>query len=268
VNELSTFISRKHAKDSYGPLSKKNVRSLLKKELLQNFGFENMNLIADLLIERFLQILGRVDAIFKSLQPFQTVIFGLDRGRKYLFGTSTDTIHLKPAKVNLLTTEEMDLLSNNVPHKRLRPKIAVRILREAYSQGVILTFADVGVLMCESPARISQLVSEYRKEHPEEFVPHCGSVLDMGGTTSHKKDAILLFYQGKSTSEIARAIHHEPKDVDSYLNDYQRIIELYDEGKNPEEIAFLTRISVHVVKEHVKLYREIQTLKGLEKQHI
>ena len=40
----------------YGPLTQKTLHSALKRELLTNFGFENMALIADLLIDRFLAI--------------------------------------------------------------------------------------------------------------------------------------------------------------------------------------------------------------------
>jgi hypothetical protein len=116
--------------------------------------------------------------------------------------------------------------------------------------------------MCQSPARISQLVRQYRENHPGEFVPHCGSVLDMGGTVTHKRDAILLYLQGNLTSEIARKIQHAPEDVDRYIYDYQRVVELVQEGKSNAQIAFVTGLRAHLVREHTRLHIELTELGG------
>lgn len=53
----------------YGPLSQKTLHSALKRELLTNFGFDNMALIADLLIDRFLAIVDEFSTAPGQLQP-------------------------------------------------------------------------------------------------------------------------------------------------------------------------------------------------------
>ena len=85
----------------------------------------------------------------------------------------------------LVTGEEIARLRDGARPPQLRSEMAVRILQEAYDQNVILSFADVGLLMCQSPVRISQLVREYHAAHPGQFIPHCGSVLDKGSTRTH-----------------------------------------------------------------------------------
>jgi hypothetical protein len=251
-------------KDHYGPAASKNIRGILRQELLSNFGFEHMFLMADVLIDRFLKIIHDAEAIHGPLEPFQTVVYGYDKLKKFTYARQPYRLHLRGARVSIITAEEIAQLRAGVSLPQLRSEIAVRILREAYGQNVILSFTDVSLIMCQSPARISQLLREYRKNHPGEFVPHCGSVLDMGGTLTHKRDAILLYLQGNLTSEIARKIEHAPEDVDRYIYDYQRVIELAQAGKSSAQIAFVTGLRPHVVRDHTALYKELERLGTLE----
>ncbi len=66
-------------KQVYGPACNKNLRGILRKELLTNFGFEHMFLMADVLIDRFLAIIEEADILHGPLEPFQTVIYGYDK---------------------------------------------------------------------------------------------------------------------------------------------------------------------------------------------
>jgi len=147
---------------------------------------------------------------------------------------------------------------------RLRAETAVRIPREAYNQDVILSFTDVGLVMCQSPSRISQLVRQYREAHPGQFIPHCGSVLDMGSTQTHKRKAILLYLQGHLPSEIARQIQHAPEDVDRYIYDYQRVIQLARERKPAARISFVTGLHPHLVREHIRLGKEFEAMQEVD----
>jgi hypothetical protein len=55
-------------------------------------------------------------------------------------------------------------------------------------------------------------------------------------------------------------IQHAPQDVDRYIYDYERVIELADEGKSTSQIAFVTGLRPHVVREHTNLYKELGAL--------
>jgi hypothetical protein len=220
--------------------------------------------MADVLIDRFMEIIENAEAVHGPLEPFQTVVYGYDRLRKFTYGRQPYRVHLRAARVSMITAQEMAKLRSGSRLPQLRSEMAVRILREAYAQDAILSFTDIGLIMCQSPARISQLVRQYRENHPGEFVPHCGSVLDMGGTVTHKRDAILLYLQGHLTSEIARKIQHAPQDVDRYIYDYQRVIELVQEGKSNAQIAFVTGLRAHLVREHTRLHQEFVKLRETE----
>lgn len=252
---------RLYQKEFYGAAAEKNIRAILRKELLTNFGFENMFLMADVLIDRFLNILQEAEVVSGHLEPFQTVIYGYDRLKKFEFGRRPYHLPLRAARVSIVTAEEIARLRDGASLPQLRAEMAVRILREAYAQNVILAFADVGLVMCQSPVRISQLVRQYRQAHPGEFIPHCGSVLDMGSTLTHKREAVLLYLQGHLTSEIARQIQHAPEDVDVYIYNYQRVIELAQEGKSATQISFLTGLKPHLVREYIGLWKEFEAMR-------
>lgn len=257
-------IARLSQKETYGPAANKNIRAILRKELLTNFGFEHMFLMADVLIDRFLGIIQEAEVISGPLEPLQTVIYGYDKLKQFAFAHRPYQLHLRAARVTIITPEEIARLRDGASLPQLRSEMAVRILREAYAQNVILSFTDVGLVMCQSPIRISQLVREYQQAHPGEFIPHCGSVLDMGSTQTHKREAILLYLQGHLTSEIARKIQHAPEDVDRYIYDYQRVIELAQEGKGVPEISFVTALRPHLVREHIRLWKEFKAMKRAE----
>ena len=251
-------------KETYGPAADKNLQSILRKELLTHFGFEHMFLMADVLIDRFLAIIQEADILHGSLEPFQTVVYGYDKLKKFEFARRPYHLHLRPARVTLVTVEEVIRLRDGASLPHLRAEMAVRILQEAYAQHAILSFTDVGLVLSQSPTRISQLVRRYRQHHPSEFIPHCGSVLDMGSTQTHKREAVLLYLQGHLTSEIARQIQHAPEDVDRYLYDYQRVIELEEEGKSTSQSSFVTGLRPHLVREYTTLWREMKALKETE----
>ena len=260
----SQAARRLSQKGFYGPAANKNLRGILRKELLTNFGFEHMFLMADVLIDRFLAIIQEADILHGPLEPFQTVVYGYDKLKKFEFARRPYHLHLRPARVTMVTVEEVIRLRDGASLPHLRAEMAVRILQEAYAQHAILSFTDVGLVLCQSPTRISQLVRRYRQHHPGEFIPHCGSVLDMGSTQTHKREAILLYLQGNLTSKIAKQIQHAPENVDRYIYDYERVIELAEEGKSASQISFVTSLRPHLVREHIALWREMKALKETE----
>jgi len=243
----------------YSTLSAKNVRSVLKQELLTNFGFEHMFLVADLLVERFLAILQECHVLEGATEPFQTVVFGYDRYHQFEYMRRPWQVHLKAARVSLISSEELARLTQGTASLHdLTAEMAVRILKEAYGQGAILSFVDVGLLLHLAPASVARSVRHYKETHPDDFVPHCGTVLDMGPTLTHKRPAVIACLQSYTTAEAARLINHDPAAVDRYINDYERVRELVREGKDVPQICFLTKLSKHVVKQYLALWQELE----------
>lgn len=243
----------------YGPLSQKTLHSAIKRELLTNFGFENMFLVADLLIERVLAIVDEFTVAPGRLQAYQTMVIGVDKREKFSYGTSIANVKLKPAIVALITPDEILELAEGTPLRELRPRMVARIINEAFAQDAVLSFDMVGLLFGHSGATISNWVKRYYASHPDEVLPHAGVVFDLGRSVTHKDRILLLHYQGLLTQEIARRTNHAPLQVDKYLNDHQRIVTAHEAGHSFDEICLLTGLSSSLVQEHLDWYQRFKT---------
>jgi len=246
----------------YGPLSQKTLRSALKRELLTNFGFENMALVADLLIDRLLTIVDEFSVAPGRLRPYQTMVIGVDKREKFGYGTSIANVKLKSAIVSLITPDEILELAEGTALRELQPRMAARIIKEAYAQGAVLSFDIVGLLFGLSARTISTWVQHYYASHPDEVLPHAGVVFDLGRTVTHKDRVLMLYYQGLLTQEIARHTNHNQPQVDKYLGDHQRIVAAHEAGHSFEEICLLTGLSPSLVREHLDWYQRFKSKKG------
>ena len=119
-------------KETYGPATNKNIQAILRKELLTNFGFEHMFLMADVLIDRFLEIIREAEAISGPVDPLQPVAYGYGQLRQSEFARRPSQLHLRAARVTIVTPEEIARLRDGAGLPQLRSEMAVRILREAY----------------------------------------------------------------------------------------------------------------------------------------
>ena len=142
----------------YGPLSQKTLHSALKRELLTNFGFENMTLVADLLIERMLAIVDEFSLPQGRLQPYQTLVIGVDKREKFSYGTRIANVKLKPAIISLITPDEILELAEGAPLRELQPRMVARIIKEAFAQDAVLSFDLVGLLFGVSTVTITNWV--------------------------------------------------------------------------------------------------------------
>jgi hypothetical protein len=243
----------------YGPLSQKTLHSALKRELLTNFGFENMALVADLLIERILAIVDEFSVPPGRLQPFQTMVIGVDKREKFSYGTRIANVKLKPAIVSLITPAEILELAEGAPLRQLQPRMVARIIKEAFAQDAVLSFDVVGLLFGISTVTISNWVKRYYAAHPDEVLPHAGVIFDLGRSVTHKDQILLFYYQGLLTQEIARRSNHDPTQVDKYLNDHQRIVTAQEAGHTFDETCLLTNLSPGLVQEHLDWHQRFRT---------
>jgi DNA-binding transcriptional ArsR family regulator len=241
----------------YGPLSQKTLRSALKRELLTNFGFENMALVADLLIDRFLAIVDEFSVAPGRLQPYQTMVIGVDKREKFGYGTSISEVKLKPAIVSLITPQELLELAEGAPVRALQPRIAARIIEEAYAQGSVLTLSTIALLFGVSKTTVGTWIKRYKEDHPGEVLHYAGVVFDMGRAQTHKGAILTLYYQGLLTREISRRTSHDPHRVDKYIKDHQRVVAAHKADHSFDEICLLTGLSPGLVREHLDWYQRL-----------
>jgi len=186
-------------------------------------------------------------------------VLAVDKNEKFGYGKRMETCRLVPVMVNLVTPKELQELADGAKLRDLRPRIAARILKEAYDQGGVLPFSTVGLLTgLHSANAVSQAVALFYEQNPDVVLPHSGTIFDMGRTLTHKKAAVLLKHQGLLEQEIARRINHHPSAVARYNNDDERVGQLWEEGKSAEMISFITGLSMKVVQEYIAIRQELR----------
>jgi hypothetical protein len=250
---------RLHRKATYGPLTQQTLHAVLKRELLTNFGFENMAVVADVLIQRILAIIEEYAPFQKRLRPYQTLVLAVDKNQKFGYGTRMEHCRLVPVIVTVITPQELQAVADGTPLRQLRPGIAARILKEAYEQGGVLPFSTLALLTgLHTPSTAGQAVALFYKQNPNVVLPHSGTVFDLGPTITHKRAAVVLKHQGLLTQEIARRINHHPRAVDRYISDDDRVGQLWEEGKPAHMISYITGLSLSVVQEYIVIRQELQ----------
>lgn len=252
-------------KGIYGPLTQKTLKNLLKKELITNFGFENMHIIADILIDRFLKIISECSVEKERIKPYQTIVFAVDKNQRLGYGKTVSQTKLIPVTVNIITHQELEELASGKYLKDLRPKIVARILKEAYAQGGVLSLNDVAIICGVPNTIIKKAMRDYYKQHPDEILPHNGTIFDCGATMTHKRIIIKLYLSGLFTKEISKKTNHHPFNVDSYISSFEQVRGLNEEGKSVQQIAFFTGLSQSLVKEYIQIIKELNQLQNNNK---
>jgi len=259
---MKTAAKRLSQKEIYGPLCQKNVHSILKRELLQNFGFEHMHIIADVLIKRFLAIIEHCSLSKSTAQPYQTKILALDKNQRFGYRKPMNQMKLIPVTITIIAKEELHQLAQGKTLRAMRPKIVARILKEAYEQGGVLSFNDIAVITGMNIRASKKAASDYCKEHPDEILPHSGTIFDCGNTLTHKRKIIKCYLEGQLTKQISQRTNHHPQNVDNYIRSFEQVRTLHADGKTVQEICFFTQKSEYLVAEYVHIINELKSSKN------
>ncbi len=162
---------------------------------------------------------------------------------------------LRPVLLDLVTHQDIDdvlTAANRVATRRAK---VLRLFRQAYAQGAVLSEADVAILLHVDAGRISQDVLAHEKA-TQESVPRRGTVHDIGPSVTHK--AVICYkrlVEKKSTSEVAQETYHSPGEVEYYVQCFRRVQLCNDNGMSPEEIAQATGHAISLVREYLDLIR-------------
>lgn len=130
-----------------------------------------------------------------------------------------------------------------------------RVVKAAQAQGGLLTLAELSVMLNHGYETTRQYVREW-EEASGELLPLKGYQMDQGSRPTHKGPIIRLYEQGKEPPDIARETHHALKSVERYLKDYERVRLLVTQGVAVEQISALIGRGPQVVLEYVAIARE------------
>jgi len=162
-------------------------------------------------------------------------------------GVRVEEMHLKPVRLTLYNPQDCVCKDQ----KALLRRRIVRLSGEAFIQGVLLTQADLSMLLGQSLRTIMRYIQEL--ESDGETVPTRGKWKDIGPGVSHKKRIVELYLRGDEYTDITRKTKHSSEAILRYIKDFARVLVLQESGYNREEIRVVSGLSEKVLGEYLEL---------------
>jgi len=182
--------------------------------------------------------------------------------RKPSYGKKTEDYETVMVYLPLVTQEDVDRRvfvkagtknSNYRVNRERDLKTLARLVKSAWEQEGMLSQAEVCVLMNRSLTTMRKLVSEYEAKHPDDPLALKGYILDQGSRPTHKALILNLYEQGVDPTDIAQRTHHGLDAVDRYIKAYERVKGLYKKKLTTAEIQKVTGLSLKVVNAYLSI---------------
>jgi hypothetical protein len=182
-------------------------------------------------------------------------------------GKFIENTRLVPVVLDLVTAEDLEEAVNNTVRANTRPKKVVRLFHQAYTQGGLLTEADVSVLLHLPINTVSRIVLKHERDSGQ-IIPRRGTIHDLGRSITHKR---IICYkrlvEKKTTSQVAAETYHSPDEVEYYVQNLRRVQLCQNAGMSEEDIVAATGRSLSLVREYLELIKDFNlTIASNEKE--
>ncbi|MBW6502410.1 MAG: DUF1670 domain-containing protein [Bacteroidales bacterium] len=242
---IPTASSIKHYSSAHDRFLKPAIVNFFEREFCGMFGPVVRENIADALIDLFNSLCPESS----RLKPGQIIWNALDKRTR----ADSQKRRYKPVILSLVTDDEVSLFEKGTSVSTTRKNVMVRMIREAYQQGAVLSTRDLSLLLVSSASALSHQRIEYEKEH-KTILPHTGVIHDMGTTLTHKRIIIYKHVvEKKDPSIVARETNHSQLAVDKYLKDFNRVKTLVNDKKDINFIHHTTNIARPVIKQYLQI---------------
>ena len=155
------------------------------------------------------------------------------------------------------TAEDVQSRIDRAHPRQWRLRKAIRMCRQAYEQGGLLTNTDLSEILNFADSLIAQLLANYERQN-KTLIPRRGTVHDAGNSLSHKWIICHKRYvEGKSADQIARETYHSLDAVDRYLGQFDRVRHCLQQGLDTAEIAHILNCSVSLVEVYQQMDKEL-----------
>ncbi|MCJ7808647.1 MAG: DUF1670 domain-containing protein, partial [Desulfobulbaceae bacterium] len=188
------------------------------------------------------------------LKPGQILWNALDKNTR---GDSPNRKYV-PVILTIVSEEDVQLLVEGALMSKITENAIARMIREAYSQGGILSSRDLGLITLRHPTTTSSIRKRFEENHGC-ALPHTGALHDMGSAISHKSIIVRkVILEKKDPAAVAKETNHSQAAVDHYLKDYHRVKMLHNLNHDIEFINLATQIAKHVIIQYVDIIKNEQ----------
>lgn len=259
-------MNMNNLRDRYESINKRNFHQAIVNLLESEYKIIGSRKVLELLADD-IENLHREYYPSRNQVGFGEIVFTTtkDDGQRQSYGKKTEDYASVTVVLPLITKEDVERRiffkkgdrNSNYRHREARDiETMVRIIKATKVQGGLLSGAEVSVLMNRSLTTIKKYIDAYR-EKTGEILPLKGYVLDQGSLPTHKGIIISLYEQGVSPADIVLKTSHSQEAVDRYIKHYDQIKKLIIKGIDEIAIKEITGRSMKVVKEYIKLYRDL-----------
>lgn len=162
---------------------------------------------------------------------------------------------MKTAVVTLDAGKEDEEIRSKYGLAALRQARLARVAHEAWDQGVSLTQEDIAAKLLNCGVRtVRRDIKALAKRGV--IVPTRGQQKDIGPGVSHKVEAVRLFMERRTYTEIERRLKHSLTAIKRYILTFSRVAYLTEKGYTTKEIAFLVQVSERLTRDYQALYRK------------
>ncbi len=248
---IKTADSVKRYRSAKQRFLKPVIMNFLARECPKVFG----PIIREKLADELIHLFEAMAPESSRLKPGQMLWNGLDKN------TRADSAHRRyvPVILTVISEQDLDQLAQGVLMSEIVEKAVVRMIREAYDQGGILSSRDLGLITLRHPTSVSKIRKRYEAHH-RCTLPHTGALHDMGSCISHKTTIIQkVILEHKDPAQVAKETKHSQRAVDRYLKDYYRVKTLYELNHDVQFIHLATQIAKHVVIEYINIVNQHHT---------
>ena len=159
------------------------------------------------------------------------------------------------------TAEDVQARMDHEHASRWRLRKAIRLCRQTYEQGGLLTTYDLSEILNYTDSMIGKLLKEHELR-TKKLIPRRGTIHDAGNALSHKWIICHKRYvEGKSADQIARETYHSLEAVDRYLGQFDRVRHCLQQGMNTTEIAHILNCSISLVQVYEEMDKELENKK-------
>lgn len=156
------------------------------------------------------------------------------------------------------TAEDIQSRIDRVPPAQWRLGKAIRMCRQAYEQGGLLTNQDLSEILNLSDSLIGSLLANH-EHRTKTLIPRRGTLHDIGSGLSHKWIICHKRYvEGKSAYRIARETYHSLESVDRYLGQFDRVRHCQHQGLSMIETAHILSCSLSLVEVYRQIDKELE----------
>ena len=219
----------------------------LSREMPRFFG----SILREKIVDEIINIINRIKISTDYIEPGQMLWLATGKETR---PDSQNRVH-KPVILTLITEEDCERLSKGIKMTEIAGESIARIMREAYSQGALLSMRDIELFTWRAKGALVYSRQSYESKH-NVVLPFTGTLQDMGSCLTHK-DMIVkkVVIEKKDPRIVAKETQHSQQAVDHYLRDYNRVKQVYLKEQSEDYISSVTGIAKHVVRQYINIVK-------------